>query len=284
MEMSKESGNFAVMSKHNFTTMYSFSIKFPRIGRHAGQLLLAAIACMALTAANAQTKVIAHRGYWDTAGSAQNSLTSLRLADKTGCYGSEFDVHLTKDNKIVVFHDDYVNGLPIQKTDYKILLRHRLRNGEAIPTLAQYLDAAKSLSTRLILEIKQQYSKSHEDSLVDATVATVRAKGLQDRTEYISFSKNACIRLHQLCPGAKIAYLAGDWDPQTAKANGMTGIDYEQTLLATHIEWIRQCHDLGLTVNVWTVNDLNAIDDWVKAGVDFITTNKPVEALKLAGN
>ena len=154
-----------------------------RIGRHAGQLLLAAIACMALTTANAQTKVIAHRGYWDTTGIAQDTLTWLRVADKAGCYGSEFDVHLTKDNKIVVFHDDYVKGLPIQKTDYKILLRHRLRNGEAIPTLAQYLDAAKSLSTRLILEIKQQYSTTHQDSLVDATMATVRAKGLPDSTE-----------------------------------------------------------------------------------------------------
>lgn len=262
--------------------MYSFSIMLSRIGRHAGQLLLSAIVCMAFTSAQAQTRVIAHRGYWDTTGSAQNSLTSLRLADKAGCYGSEFDVHLTKDNKIVVFHDDYVNGLPIQKTDYKTLLRHRLRNGEAIPTLAQYLDAAKGLTTRLILEIKQQYSKSHEDSLVDATVATVKVKGMQDRTEYISFSKNACIRLHQLCPNAKIAYLNGDWDPQTVKANGMTGIDYEQTLLAKHMEWIKQCHDLGLTVNVWTVNDLNAVNDWIKAGVDFITTNKPAEALRLA--
>lgn len=282
MVISKESTNFAEMNKHNYITMYSFSIMLSRIGRHAGQLLLSAIVCMAFTSAQAQTRVIAHRGYWDTTGSAQNSLTSLRLADKAGCYGSEFDVHLTKDNKIVVFHDDYVNGLPIQKTDYKTLLRHRLRNGEAIPTLAQYLDAAKGLTTRLILEIKQQYSKSHEDSLVDATVATVKVKGMQDRTEYISFSKNACIRLHQLCPNAKIAYLNGDWDPQTVKANGMTGIDYEQTLLAKHMEWIKQCHDLGLTVNVWTVNDLNAVNDWIKAGVDFITTNKPAEALRLA--
>ncbi len=32
------------------------------------------------TLAQAQTKIIAHRGYWDCAGSAQNSLTSLRAA------------------------------------------------------------------------------------------------------------------------------------------------------------------------------------------------------------
>ena len=53
-------------------------------------------------------------------------------------------------------------------------------------------------------------------------------------------------------------------------------------MLALHPEWIKECHDLGLVVNVWTVNDLNDIDAFIKAGVDFITTNKPVEALKLA--
>lgn len=43
-----------------------------------------------------------------------------------------------------------------------------------------------------------------------------------------------------------------------------------------------QCHDLGLVVNVWTVNDFNDIDEFIKDGVDFITTNKPVKAMKLA--
>ncbi len=47
---------------------------------------------------SAQTRVIAHRGFWKTQGSAQNSITSLLKADSIGCYGSEFDVWLTKDN------------------------------------------------------------------------------------------------------------------------------------------------------------------------------------------
>lgn len=41
---------------------------------------------------SAQTRVIAHRGFWKTQGSAQNSITSLLKADSIGCYGSEFDV------------------------------------------------------------------------------------------------------------------------------------------------------------------------------------------------
>ena len=51
---------------------------------------------------SAQTRVIAHRGFWKTQGSAQNSITSLLKADSIGCYGSEFDVWLTKDNGLVL--------------------------------------------------------------------------------------------------------------------------------------------------------------------------------------
>lgn len=246
------------------------------------KLIVMAAACLMTLAAAAQTNIVAHRGYWDCAGSAQNSITSLKLADKIGCYGSEFDVHLTKDNVIVVHHDPNVGKIDIQTSDFKALKKERLRNGEKIPTLGQYLDAAKDLKCKLVLEIKKQKVQSHEDSLVRQTVDMVKAKGLLNRMVWISFSGKACELLHQLLPDAHIQYLNGDWDPKTIKAKGLSGIDYEQKVMALHPEWIKECHDLGLVVNVWTVNDLNTINQFIKAGVDFITTNAPVEGLKLA--
>ena len=45
----------------------------------------------------AQPKVVAHRGYWTTEGSAQNSIASLQKAAEIGCWGSEFDVWMTAD-------------------------------------------------------------------------------------------------------------------------------------------------------------------------------------------
>ena len=246
------------------------------------KLIVMAAACLMTLAATALTKFVAHRGYWDCAGSAQNSITSLKLADKIGCYGSEFDVHLTKDNVIVVHHDPNVGKIDIQTSDFKALKKERLQNGEKIPTLEQYLDAGKQLSCKLVLEIKKQKVQSHEDSLVRQTVDLVKSKGLLDRVVWISFSGRACELLHQLLPDAHIQYLNGDWDPKTVKAKGLAGIDYEQKVLAMHPEWIKECHDLGLVVNVWTVNDLNTINQFIKAGVDFITTNAPVEGLKLA--
>lgn len=246
------------------------------------KLIVMAAACLMTLAASAQTKIVAHRGYWDCAGSAQNSITSLKLADKIGCYGSEFDVHLTKDGVIVVHHDQNVGKIDIQTSTYKALKKERLRNGEKIPTLEQYLDAGKDLSCKLVLEIKKQKVQSHEDSLVRQCVDLVKSKGLTDRIVWISFSGKACELLHQLLPDAHIQYLLGDWDPKTIKAKGLSGIDYEQKVIALHPEWIKECHDLGLVVNVWTVNDLNTINQFIKAGVDFITTNAPVEGLKLA--
>lgn len=50
---------------------------------------------------SAQTRIIAHRGCWDTDGSAQNSLASLIKADGIGVYGAEFDVHITRDVVVV---------------------------------------------------------------------------------------------------------------------------------------------------------------------------------------
>ena len=246
------------------------------------KLIVMAAACLMTLAAAAPTKIVAHRGYWDCAGSAQNSITSLKLADKIGCYGSEFDVHLTKDGVIVVHHDQNVGKIDIQTSTYKALKKERLKNGEKIPTLEQYLDAGKDLSCKLVLEIKRQMVQSHEDSLVRQCVDMVKSKGLTDRIVWISFSGKACELLHQLLPDAHIQYLLGDWDPKTIKAKGLSGIDYEQKVLALHPEWIKECHDLGLVVNVWTVNDLNTINQFIKAGVDFITTNAPVEGLKLA--
>lgn len=246
------------------------------------KLIVMAAACLMTLAAAAQTKIVAHRGYWDCAGSAQNSITSLKLADKIGCYGSEFDVHLTKDGVIVVHHDQNVGKIDIQTSTYKALKKERLKNGEKIPTLEQYLDAGKDLSCKLVLEIKRQKVQSHEDSLVRQCVDMVKSKGLTDRIVWISFSGKACELLHQLLPDAHIQYLLGDWDPKTIKAKRLSGIDYEQKVMALHPEWIKECHDLGLVVNVWTVNDLNTINQFIKAGVDFITTNAPVEGLKLA--
>ena len=55
------------------------------------KILLTSALVLSTYSAIAQTQVIAHRGYWKTDGSAQNSIAALLKADSIGCYGSEFE-------------------------------------------------------------------------------------------------------------------------------------------------------------------------------------------------
>ena len=106
------------------------------------KLIFAAALLFAGTAAAfAQPKVIAHRGYWTAPNSAQNSLASFSKADSVGAFGSEMDVWLTADDKLIVNHDRIYKGTEIdmEKGTLKEITSIVLPNGENIPTLDAYL-------------------------------------------------------------------------------------------------------------------------------------------------
>ncbi len=229
----------------------------------------------------AQPKIVAHRGYWRTDGSAQNSITSLQKAAAVGCYGSEFDVWLTADGVPVVFHDATIDGIRIEDTTFATLMNHRLQNGEFIPTLQQYLtEGSKIEGCQLILEIKPHRNEVRDKRIADMCVELVRTLGLEKKTEYISFSKVVCQRLHEITPDSKVAYLNGELAPAQIKEMGLTGIDYNEKVFVKHPEWLQEAKQLGVEVNVWTVDGEENLRHHVNLeGVDLITTNDP-EILK----
>lgn len=248
------------------------------------KLFLSLLLLLSVTfAATAQQEVgiIAHRGYWKTDGSAQNSIRSLKLADKIGAYGSEFDVHLTADNVAVVFHDSECNGIPIQTNNYSRIKNLRLPNGEKIPTLAKYLKNGKKLKTaRLIFELKAHATPERNREAARLSVEAVRKAKVEDRTEYITFNLDAGKELIRLAPEADIYYLNGDLSPKELKELGFRGLDYNHSVMKKHPEWFKEAHDLGLLINIWTVDDLDLMRDFISRGADFITTDIPVDALK----
>ena len=236
------------------------------------------LTCVASLPLLAQPKIVAHRGYWTTEGSAQNSLTSLQKANDVGCYGSEFDVWITTDGVPVVFHDAVWDGLKIEDSTYPQLQFRQLGNGEFLPTLQQYLQLGKSLpDTQLILEIKPHSSQERDDKVTETCVKLVKQLGLEAQTEYISFSKRVCQRLHEMIPDAKNAYLTGDLSPKEAKEQlGVNGVDYNQGVFKKHPEWLQEAHDNGMEVNVWTVDGEEALRAHATTkGIDIITTNEP---------
>lgn len=224
-----------------------------------------------------QTQVIAHRGFWQTPGSAQNSITALVKADSIRCYGSEFDVWLTADNRLVVNHDDIFKGVSSQDATEAVCTAIRLDNGEPMPTLRQYALKSRELSTRLILELKPHRTPEQETRAAEGIVRMIHDYGLDGRVEYISFSLHAVKEFIRLAPaGTPVYYLNGELDPQALKDLGCAGADYEQSVFRQHPEWIEQCHALGMKVNVWTVNRAEDMEWLIEHKVDYITTNEPL--------
>lgn len=228
-------------------------------------------------AAFAQPLVVAHRGYWRTEGSAQNSIASFQKAAEIGCWGSEFDVWLTADGVPVVFHDATLDGIRIEDTTFATLMNHRLKNGEFIPTLQQYLtETLRWPDCRLIFEVKPHRNAKRDALISELSVELINMLGLAARTDYISFSKHACQKLHELAPEAHVAYLNGDLTPQEVKEMGLTGIDYNSGVFDKHPDWPLEAKKLGLEVNVWTVDGEEALSHFAKMpGIDIITTNDP---------
>ncbi|MCD7970465.1 MAG: glycerophosphodiester phosphodiesterase [Alistipes sp.] len=229
-----------------------------------------------------RTKVIAHRGYWDTEGSAQNSLASLRKAAEIGCYGSEFDVHLTSDGVAIINHDNDWAGAVIQHNTYSVFEKLTLANGETIPTLEQYLtEGAKYPRMKLILEIKSADSPEHESRAVEAIMDMVEKMGLREQVEYIAFSYHVCKEVVARDPDAVVAYLNGDKTPEELKADGIRGLDYNLSIARRDPGLFDAARAAGITTNIWTVNREDDMRYIIEHGVDFITTDNPELAQKI---
>lgn len=110
-------------------------------------------------------KLIAHRGIFDNKIVPENSIEAFKKAIKKD-YIIELDVHLTKDKKIVVFHDDLLDRMTNKKgkiKDYKLdeLKDIKLLNTNyGIPTLSEVLKLVKG-KVPLLIEMKYD-NKSFE--------------------------------------------------------------------------------------------------------------------------
>lgn len=110
-------------------------------------------------------KLIAHRGIFDNKIVPENSIEAFKKAIKKD-YIIELDVHLTKDKKIVVFHDDLLDRMTNKKgkiKDYKLdeLKDIKLLNTNyGIPTLSEVIKLVKG-KVPLLIEMKYD-NKSFE--------------------------------------------------------------------------------------------------------------------------
>ena len=251
-------------------------------------ILLLASCLLASAQGGNPVAITAHRGHWtaSAAGRAQNSIAALREAQRFGCWGSELDVHLSADNIVVVNHDRTRGLRDIQKTGYGQLRNLLLSNGEALPTLCEYLaQALVSDKTVLVLELKPQYSQEREDILVERSIEALKMYNLFDpaKVMFISFSHHICRRLVEAAPGFTNQYLNGDVRPEELHREGINGIDYHYGVFDKHPDWVEEAHRCGMSVNVWTVDKEEDIRRMIDLGVDCITTNDPPLVRQILG-
>lgn len=99
--------------------------------------------------------IIAHRGIHDNNKIYENTLQAIKKArDKN--YIIEIDIHLTKDNKIIVFHDNNIKRITgidkiVEENTYKELNEQNIIH---IPLLEEILELVDG-KVPLLIEIKQ---------------------------------------------------------------------------------------------------------------------------------
>ncbi len=224
--------------------------------------------------------IAAHRGYWKCAEAveSQNSIASIRVAQEYGFWGTEFDLHLCTDEVILVFHDDEINGKRFDGNPSSDFADITLSNGEKIPTFGEYLEqGAKNPNCMLVCEHKPHPTQEQEDRLLELSITKIKEAGLYDpeRIMFISFSKHICDVIAETMPEFTNQYLTGDISPAELAEDGINGLDYHYNVFVAHPEWVSEAHELGMSVNAWTVDNRDMIEAMIDLGVDCITTNEP---------
>lgn len=115
--------------------------------------------------------LFAHRGYFNNEkGIPENSIPSFKKAIRYG-YSIELDVHLTKDEKIVVFHDFNLKRMcginkKIEDITYSELLKYNLLNTKyKVPLLSEVLTLVNGKVSLLIETKTRSYNGLLEEKL-----------------------------------------------------------------------------------------------------------------------
>lgn len=258
------------------------------------KIAAAAFAAIMLVPAGAQAQkkdgdkigIVAHRGFWncEEAGYAQNSIAALKCAQEAGVWGSEFDVYLTSDNRLVVNHDSHVQGMEIEATPYDKVREINLPNGEVIPSIEEYLEQGKKCkSTVLVFEVKSHnLSDERQDIIADLAVQKVKEFKLSpERVIFIAFSYRICKRIAEQMPDYTVQYLSSDKKPAEVYADGINGIDYHGNAFVENPSWVSEAKELGMSTNVWTINKAEDMPYFFKLGVDQLSTDNPLLAREL---
>ena len=229
-------------------------------------------------------KIYAHRGY--SGMYPENTMLAFQKAAETGCDGIELDVQLTKDGTVVVIHDETVDrttwgtGRVVDYTfeELRKLDASRLFGDKygfcPIPSFEEYVSWAAGQN--LVTNIELKTGVYYYEELEKKTLELVRRYGLEDKVFYSSFNHMSLVRMKELAPDAFCGALV---DRELGNAGyycSQFGFQaYHPGIKDLTEEAVKGCKEKGIAVNVWTINDMGALEKLYQWGCDGAFTNYP---------
>lgn len=241
--------------------------------------------------------VAAHRGWKDKY--PENTIAAFQAALDIGVDQIETDVRVTKDGKLVLFHDPTVerttNGTG-RVCDYTLedLQKLDAGNGEKIPTFREFLELVKDHPTlTLDIELKEYPVEGWEEvayRTCDEAIALLEEYGFGDRcvinsfyqklNEYVYTKYNGKYRQHLYFPQTALKGEAGDLPVYSFGYCACPISSYRGEVTAEEVAAFSQ--ETG--IRIWAptgARDEAGIDFAVKMGAELITCNNPDEVLAI---
>ncbi len=236
-----------------------------------------------------QPLIIAHRG---ASGQAtENTLPAFQLAFEIGADGIEFDIQITKDGKLVVFHDETVNRLTdgtgsirsksLAEIKSLNIKNHFNSDQLFIPTLDEVLSI---VPRQVIVNIEIKGDSLFQTDITQKLQSTLIHFPDPDRVIISSFNILQLFRAKRLMPGFKRGLLC---------APGISPTFYQRFFrkLIAHFSLhpyekdlspglIALCHQQKTRVYSYTVNELKKLHDFMQYNIDGIFTDHPFEMIE----
>ena len=228
-------------------------------------------------------KMVAHRGL--SGIERENTCPAFLAAANRSYWGIETDVHVTKDKKFVIIHDETTDRVSkgefcinVEESDFSALENvvlpdrdgSRERTDIRIPLLAEYVKICKKYEKKCVLEIKNLFSKEDLTALVEE----IKEIGYLENIIFISFVLSNCVTLRSMLPEAQIQFLTIEEVNDTLIDTLLSNkLDLDIFFKRLNAENMLLLHSKGIKVNCWTVDSKDEAEALVAMGVDFITSN-----------
>jgi len=237
--------------------------------------------------------VTAHRGF--SGAAPENTLAAFRAAIEAGADMIELDVHLTRDQEVVVIHDDVLGRTADGKGDVaeKSLAELKALDaggwfdprfaGERIPTLAEVLEVARG---RILVNIELKKGKKAFPytmaELAEKTLAVVEKAGMLRQVLFSSFDPAAIDRIRELDARLPIGLITQrPWATPEEAGNGKAYPTINSLFKNLTAGNVRRAHEARIQVHAWTADTPDEMEKVLVLGVDGIITNHPDRLINL---